>query len=291
MSAPRGRQRKLTPNKQTELCRLVSRGLSIAEAADQVDVSLRTVQREIKREEDFEHDLQLAQQAAPVDPLKLMQQAAKAHWRAAAWLLERTDERFARRRCNSCGPEPFKAALEAVVEAALKASEPSQRTAVYKAAQAVVDDALQRIFPDRAPLPFTAPSGLNRNIHVREAELDAFLDEVAQDYRPPAETQPPETQPNDTQPRNSQPADAQPDPEPAAAPAPQPPRHRPRAADSFPAADPAAQALFFGKLADRLRQLLAERAAAQQLDDDPRRQGILSPKMHRRTGPPAALAL
>ncbi|MCC6491685.1 MAG: helix-turn-helix domain-containing protein, partial [Pirellulales bacterium] len=50
MSQP-GRKRSLTPRKQQKLCRLVARGATVAEAADEVGVSLRTVQREVSREE------------------------------------------------------------------------------------------------------------------------------------------------------------------------------------------------------------------------------------------------
>lgn len=157
------RQRSLTPDKQTELCALVAQGVSLELAADRVGVTLRTVQREVERDEDFAHDLCLAEQAAPVNPLKLMEQAARTHWRAAAWLLERTDERYAKRKPNSCGPAQLQAALAAVIEAALGAAEPAQRKAVYQQAQAVAEQALLQIFPERAKPPLTAPAGLERN--------------------------------------------------------------------------------------------------------------------------------
>ena len=84
-----GRRRLLDPEKKVDLCELVAKGATVEDAAETVGVSLRTVQRERKLDEDFDHELQLSLRQAP-DPLKMMQHAARAHWRAAAWLL-RTD--------------------------------------------------------------------------------------------------------------------------------------------------------------------------------------------------------
>lgn len=156
---PAGRQREFTPEKQTEFCGLVAKGLTVAEAARQIGVSLRTVQREVRCDEDFEHDLCLAQEVAPVNPLKLMQQAAKTHWRAAAWMLERTDpERFGKRRPRSCGLEQLQAALAAMVEAAVKASEPSQQAAIGRAVLCVAESTLHKLFPQPQDGASAAPA-------------------------------------------------------------------------------------------------------------------------------------
>src|SRR5215211_6162774 len=112
----RGRRRMLDEQKKAEICALVEKGSSVEEAADTVGVSLRTVQREMKLDEDFDHELKLSLRATP-NPEKIMQSAARAHWRAAAWLLERSDpEKYAKRRPNSASPRQLQAAVRFVIE-------------------------------------------------------------------------------------------------------------------------------------------------------------------------------
>ena len=72
----RGRHRSLDQPKKAQICDLVARGASVEEAAEDVGVSLRTVQREAKGDEDFHHELRLAQRTKP-DPLKIMESAAR----------------------------------------------------------------------------------------------------------------------------------------------------------------------------------------------------------------------
>ena len=79
----RQRQRILTPELKVKLCEMVATSSTVVESAERLGVSLRTVQRERKYDEDFDHQLLLAL-GAPPDPLKLMQAAARTHWRAAA---------------------------------------------------------------------------------------------------------------------------------------------------------------------------------------------------------------
>jgi hypothetical protein len=84
MPAHPGRPREFKYEKRRELLEHVSKGATVEEAAQIVGVSLRTVQRAAKRNEFFDHDLQLALHASPVDPQKLVERAARTHWRAAA---------------------------------------------------------------------------------------------------------------------------------------------------------------------------------------------------------------
>ena len=73
----RGRRRILDPAKKARLCELVAKeSYSIEQAADALDVSLRTVQRERKFDQDFDHEVRLSLQQPP-DPLKLMEHAGK----------------------------------------------------------------------------------------------------------------------------------------------------------------------------------------------------------------------
>ncbi|MCC6491521.1 MAG: hypothetical protein IT424_00700 [Pirellulales bacterium] len=141
------RARSLTPEKQTQLCALVAQGAAVEQAADAVGVTLRTVQREVCRDEDFEHDLRLAELAAPVDPLKLMHQAARSHWRAAAWMLERTDQRYAKRKAHTCTADQFQDALAEVIDAAVSVASPDRQHAVSRQARAAAQRAAGRLFP------------------------------------------------------------------------------------------------------------------------------------------------
>ena len=147
----RGRRRILTPALKSELCRLVAKSATIEEAADTLDVSLRTVQRERKHDEDFDHELRLSLQAEP-DPKKLMQTAARTHWRAAAWLLERTDpETYARRPVNTAKPRQVDAALCFLLEAALQATPEAQRPAFFELVNAAREQAFDCVFPNLGP--------------------------------------------------------------------------------------------------------------------------------------------
>ena len=142
----RGRRRLLDPEKKVELCEHVAKGAPVEDAAETVGVSIRTVQRERKLDEDFDHELQLSLRATP-DPLKMMQAASRTHWRAAAWLLERTDpEKFARRAKNSASPAQFDAGLEFVMEAALAAIPPELHEQVYEYMAAAAEEAFACLF-------------------------------------------------------------------------------------------------------------------------------------------------
>jgi hypothetical protein len=142
-----GRRRILDEEKKVVLCERVAKGATVEDAAETVGVSLRTVQRERKLDEDFDHELQLSLRQTP-DPLKMMQAASRTHWRAAAWLLERTDpEKFAKRAKNSASPAQFHAGLEFVMEAALAAIPPELHEQVYEYMAAAAEEADACLFP------------------------------------------------------------------------------------------------------------------------------------------------
>jgi hypothetical protein len=145
------RRRLLDTAKKVKFAQLVRESHSLEEAAEWIDVSIRTVQRERRRDEDFDHEVRLAQQASP-DPLRLMENAARTHWRAAAWLLERTrPEQFARKPANTARDFQVEAALGMLLEAALAATAPEQRAAFYQQVEPVCGQALQYCFPQLGP--------------------------------------------------------------------------------------------------------------------------------------------
>jgi hypothetical protein len=145
---PAGRPREFTPELQSEFLDLIAQGLTVAQAAWGVGVSLRTVQREMKGNDEFHHELELAQEAAPANPEQLMRDAARAHWRAAAWMLERADpDRYGKRPASSCSPEKLQAIVNHLIERALEATAPEQRQAVYQHLRPVADQALAAFQP------------------------------------------------------------------------------------------------------------------------------------------------
>jgi hypothetical protein len=142
-----GRSRALDAARKQQLCQLVRQSYSLQEAAAGVDVSLRTLQRERLRDETFDEQIRGSLQAKP-DPLRLMEESARAHWRAAAWLLERSrPDEYGRKAANAARPRQVEAALDLVLEAALEAVAPSERAAVYQPVQAACDRAFAQCFP------------------------------------------------------------------------------------------------------------------------------------------------
>lgn len=142
-----GSSRIMTPERRAKFCELIAESHTIEEASEAVGVSIRTVQRERKRDEDFDHEVLLALQKTP-DPLKLMEQAARAHWRAAAWLLERQNpEEYARKPVNTTSPKKVATALRFVQEAALEAVPKEFHEALYKHVQAAMEEAFKNCFP------------------------------------------------------------------------------------------------------------------------------------------------
>lgn len=94
---PPGRPRALDDAKRREVCALVSAGCGLELAARHVGCNSSTVRREARRNPDFRKQLRLARRECELAPLQAMHKACKRHWRAAAWLLERTRaERFAK---------------------------------------------------------------------------------------------------------------------------------------------------------------------------------------------------
>jgi hypothetical protein len=145
---PLGRPRVLDAKKMRELLDLIAHGTSVEEAARVVGVSLRTVQREAKYNEFFDHDLQLALQCTNVDCEKIMLRAARTHWRAAAWMLERSDpDHYSKRPPNSCSPETLLGVMGWLIEAALEATPAEHREAVFRRTQAAADKAFDAVMP------------------------------------------------------------------------------------------------------------------------------------------------
>ena len=147
----RGRRRTLDRQKKQLVVNAVSRGATMTEAAIAVGVSLRTVQREAREDSHFDQALCIAH-TDKAHPLDLMESAARTHWRAAAWLLERTNpEQYGRRSALSCSPFQFEEALKVVVEAALRLAPPENRSKVYACLTETSETVFKAVFPTCGP--------------------------------------------------------------------------------------------------------------------------------------------
>jgi hypothetical protein len=101
-----GRPRALDDAKRREICALISAGCGIEGAAKYVGCAASTIRREGVRNPEFGDALRRAQLSAELAPLQLMRGFARKYWRAAAWLLERTNpQRFAKQNVRFLKPE------------------------------------------------------------------------------------------------------------------------------------------------------------------------------------------
>jgi hypothetical protein len=191
MNASPGRPRDFTPELQFQFLELVAKGSTVAQAAWGVGVSLRTVQREAKANDGFHHELELAQQASPVHPEQLLREAARTHWRAAAWMLERSDpERFGKRPPTSCSPEKLQTLVAHLIELTLEATPSDQRRAVYQHVRAGADKALEALLPDQRRLTALAAQPTPLSDH-ESTELEDAAEAPPATRAPSSATLPP----------------------------------------------------------------------------------------------------
>lgn len=143
--AKMGRPRVSDEAKQREVCALVSAGAGVATAAKYVGCSRSTVYREAKDNEEFRVRLDRAKATACLSPLQAIRQACQHDWRAAAWMLERTNpERFGRRTRNTFGRRELNALtrdLLAIVRD--EVDHPGQRDGVIERMRATLNYAMR----------------------------------------------------------------------------------------------------------------------------------------------------
>jgi hypothetical protein len=123
----RGRRRILTTLKCEEICVLVAAGCAVEGAARHVGCAPKTIRREARRNPQFGAALHQAQMSAELNPLNAIRSAATRHWRAAAWLLERTNpQRFAPRGAEAIQPEELESFVaQMVAEIVWRLSKPA----------------------------------------------------------------------------------------------------------------------------------------------------------------------
>jgi hypothetical protein len=161
-----GRPRALDDVKRGQIYALLSAGCSLNAAARFVGCSVVTIRREAVRNEEFRKELREAQVRAQLVPLKAVQEAAKTHWRAAVWMLERMDpEQFDRRRNADCRPRQLLEVVDAIVQSATEEIDDHDLrdricrrllAAAHSASRPLAAAERARLHPDAGP--FDAPT-------------------------------------------------------------------------------------------------------------------------------------
>jgi Helix-turn-helix domain len=114
-----GRPRSLDDDKRRDICTLIAAGCGIQDAARYVGCSVSTIRRELARNREFRKRLRTSELNAQLEPLRAMRKAVGTHWRAAAWMLERTNpQRFARPNVKSYRADEVAVAISDLIDAA-----------------------------------------------------------------------------------------------------------------------------------------------------------------------------
>lgn len=128
-----GRPRKLSESKQNEVCALIHAGCTLAAAARYVDCSVLTLQREARRNPDFYEKLRKARYSNELSPIRTLRDAAAHDWRAAAWVLERTQpQHYSKRAANSFSPQEVAELLDRVCDIIRHETRDAQKSARIK---------------------------------------------------------------------------------------------------------------------------------------------------------------
>lgn len=88
---PTGRPSFLNDAKRQVVCALLAKGGTLAEAAQLLGCTGRTLQREQRRNPQFRQQVKDARAQALLTPFQIMRRAARTNWRAASWMIERAD--------------------------------------------------------------------------------------------------------------------------------------------------------------------------------------------------------
>jgi hypothetical protein len=111
------RPRKLCEIKQRDLCALISSGCTLPVAARHVGCSVFTIRREARRNPRFQERLRLSQLTTELTPVTTLRRAASTAWRAAAWLLQRTQpQNYARRSADAFGHHDLAELIERICD-------------------------------------------------------------------------------------------------------------------------------------------------------------------------------
>jgi hypothetical protein len=177
-----GRPRVLDDLKRRDVCTLIAVGCGMTETARYVGCSVSTVRREMAQNPDFKQKVRGAALSAQIEPLRAMRQAAATHWRAAAWMLERTNpRRFARPYLKSLQAEDIYAVVQEVIESAAdEIQDENTRHRVCRRLLAAARNASRTLGIDDPTLgdPKSAVKS-----PVDDPALNQFLEDIERDHR------------------------------------------------------------------------------------------------------------
>jgi hypothetical protein len=185
MNSP-GRPCALDDARCAEICDLVADGNSIRAVARLVGCNVKTIRRHAIRNPNFGRLLATAEISARHDPLKMMRRSAGASWRAAAWLLERTDPaRFAKQPPATCRPEDLDRAFTRIMDGALShVSGAESRNAMYESLAKIMEEETMRLF--LPPSVRQAAPQSHYDQKLEDQRLKDLLDSLCQPLKPRA---------------------------------------------------------------------------------------------------------
>lgn len=130
MATPPGTpKRKLTEEKQAQICAILTVGGTRQMAADYVGCHVKTIQNTAKREPEFATRLRRSELAPEITLLKAIQTAVEdpKQWRAATWALERLyPARYRQRKPETLSPQQIAVVLEEFLTAITEAIPPKK---------------------------------------------------------------------------------------------------------------------------------------------------------------------
>lgn len=150
-----GRPRALDDAKRREVCALISAGCGIEGAARYVGCVASTIRREGARNPEFGDAIRRAHVSAELTPLQMMREFARKYWRAAAWLLERTNpQRFAKQNVRFLTPDQFGQYVEVLQDIMCDAIKDSAtRRRVIRRLNELTKVAERESWAQREPIP------------------------------------------------------------------------------------------------------------------------------------------
>jgi hypothetical protein len=160
---------------------MVAAGHSVAAVARLVGCNVKTIRRHARRDQQFGQLLRTAEFKTRHDPLKIMKRYAGSSWRAAAWLLERSDpQRYGKQRPLTCKPEEVSAAFSRLIESALLAIDDEQcRRSAFQILTRCAQEETARLFLPPGARDQQSEREAMRNVEYRR------LDDLLETFRPP----------------------------------------------------------------------------------------------------------
>lgn len=175
---PIGRPHALDEDRCAEICDLVTAGHPLNAVARLVGCNVKTIRRHAERDERFARMLGTAEIAARHDPIKMMRRAAGSSWRAAAWILERTEpERYGKQPPATCRPEDLDRTFTRIMDTALgQIQGDAQRRAMYQSLAKVMEEESVSLF--LPPSVRRATQKQDHTFHVDEQRMQDLFDSL-----------------------------------------------------------------------------------------------------------------